>query len=64
MASILHPAAQRPFVGVRFRCCGAYARLHKNKPGTAYVGHCPRCLRPVRLAIGPGGTDGRFFEVL
>lgn len=49
------------FVGITFGCCGTYARVYRNREGTAYVGNCPRCARPVRLKIGPGGTDERFF---
>ena len=51
----------RRFVGIHFACCDAYARVYINRQETAYVGHCPRCMRRVELKIGPGGTDSRFF---
>jgi hypothetical protein len=49
------------FLGVHFACCDAYARIYPNRENTAYVGHCPRCAKRVQFAIGPGGTDARFF---
>lgn len=55
------PGKPRSFVGIHFACCDAYARVYVNREGTAYVGYCPRCSKPVRLRIGPGGTDSRFF---
>ncbi|GHT14099.1 hypothetical protein FACS1894170_10770 [Planctomycetales bacterium] len=53
---------QRKFVGVKFNCCGVYVRIYVNKDGTAYEGRCPKCFKPVKLKIGSGGTDNRFFE--
>lgn len=53
--------AQRPFLGVRFDCCGAYARVYKNAEATAYEGHCPGCAKKVRFVVGAGGSSSRFF---
>lgn len=50
------------YLGIMFNCCGVYARIYKNKDGTAYVGRCPKCLKTVKIAIGKGGTDQRFFH--
>ncbi len=54
-------AERRPWVGVRFDCCGVYSRVYRNAEGTAYSGRCPRCTRVVRMKVGPGGTASRFF---
>ena len=51
----------RSFVGVRFACCDVYSRVYVNRARTAYEGNCPKCSKRVRLRIGPGGTDSRFF---
>ena len=57
------PAASsgRPFLSILFRCCGAYARIYKSADGKAYAGHCPKCAKPVRVKIGAGGSNVRFF---
>jgi hypothetical protein len=54
-------AAGRRFVGVHFTCCDVYTRVYVNREQTAYEGNCPKCAKRVRLPIGPGGTDSRFF---
>lgn len=53
----------RQFVGIKFACCDLYTRVYVNRAGNAYEGHCPRCGKPVRIRIAPGGTDARFFIV-
>lgn len=55
-------AEQRKYLGIMFECCGVYARIYANKEGTAYIGRCPRCMKPVKVKIGEGGTDNRFFK--
>ena len=54
-------ASNRSFLGVNFACCGVYARIYVNPERSAYLGHCPRCGRPLQIKIGPGGSDQRFF---
>jgi hypothetical protein len=52
---------ERKFVGVHFVCCDVYTRAYINRDSTAYEGNCPKCAKRVRLQIGTGGTDARFF---
>lgn len=51
----------RRFVGIHFTCCDVYTRFYINRDQSAYEGNCPKCAKRVRLGIGPGGTDARFF---
>lgn len=52
----------KPFVGIHFKCCGIYCRIYKNRRQDAYEGACPKCHKRVKLPIGEGGTNIRFFE--
>lgn len=53
----------KPWLGLFFRCAGAYSRAYRNADGTAYAGRCPKCGKTVRFAVGSGGTAERMFEV-
>lgn len=53
---------QKKFLGIFFDCCGVYGRIYPNKDNTAYVGKCPRCMRPIKVKIGENGTGQRFFR--
>jgi len=53
---------QSNYLGIMFNCCNIYGRIYKNKDKTAYVGHCPKCMRSLRVKIGEGGTNTRFFN--
>jgi hypothetical protein len=52
----------RPYIGIHFECCGTYARIYRQPDQTVYAGRCPRCLRAVRVRVGPDGTTARIFR--
>lgn len=52
---------ERPYIGIWFTCCGVYQRVYRRPDVRVYNGRCPRCLRAVRLRVGPGGTSCRMF---
>ncbi len=56
------PANARPWIAIRWRCCGAYSRVYRHPDADRYRGACPRCGSPVSLRVAPGGTESRLFE--
>lgn len=52
----------RPFLGIRFKCCNVYSRIYLNKAGTAFVGWCPKCAAKAEIKVSPKGTNSRFFS--
>lgn len=57
------PSGGRAFLSVYFRCSAQYVRAYKNAAGNAYEARCPACAKPVRFAIGPGGSSERAFTM-
>lgn len=55
-------AAGRPYIGVLFECCRVYARIYRRPQDDHYIGRCPRCLRLLRVRVGPDGTPTRFLR--
>ncbi|REJ67983.1 MAG: hypothetical protein DWQ31_09745 [Planctomycetota bacterium] len=54
-------AGKRRYLGVAFACCDVYARIYINREESAYQGNCPKCGKRLRILVGPGGTNSRFF---
>jgi hypothetical protein len=57
-----HAKATRPYIGILFDCCGVYVRVYRRQNETVYTGRCPNCLRPVKIHVGPEGTNSRIFR--
>ncbi len=51
----------RPYIGMHFKCCNIYTRIYLNQEQTAFTGHCPKCGRPVRIKVAPGGKKAKFW---
>jgi len=56
-------SAKRPYLGVRFDCCGVYTRLYRPVERPYYYGNCPKCGKSVFIPVAKGGTSSRFFSV-
>jgi hypothetical protein len=52
----------RPWLAVHWRCCSVYSRVYRKPDESSYRGYCPKCARPVRIRVGPGGSNHKFFE--
>ncbi len=55
-------SAGRPYIGILFDCCGVYARVYRQPDEMMYHGHCPKCLRKVRVRVGKDGVATRIFR--
>jgi hypothetical protein len=63
-SSVEQPVSSpRPFLRVQFACCNVYQRIYRSADEKSYQGRCPRCGKPVKFAIGSGGTSSRDFIV-
>jgi len=56
-------SARRPYLGVRFDCCGVYTRLYRPVERPYYYGNCPKCGKAVHIPVAKGGSSSRFFSV-
>ena len=52
----------RPWLAIHWKCCSVYSRIYRQAEVPMYEGRCPRCARPLKIAVGEGGTNSRFFE--
>ncbi len=55
-------AGKRPYISVYFECCGVYDRIYRQPGQLFYQGRCPKCLRTLRVRVGPEGTSERIFR--
>ena len=62
MKSRRSKGAQRPYLGVHYRCCNLYARAYLDATREAFVGTCPKCGRSIRMRVSPGGSSERFWS--
>ena len=60
--SQMPPGQRRPYVSILFECCNVYARVYRRPDQLYYRGRCPKCLRAVKLRVGPDGTPARIFR--
>lgn len=54
--------AQKPYIGMNYKCCKLYQRIYINKEKTAFVGLCPKCGAKAEVKIDPKGESTKFFE--
>jgi hypothetical protein len=53
---------KKKFLGIQFLGCNTYGRLYPNKENSHFVGRCPRCGLTLKVKIGEGGLNDRFFR--
>lgn len=62
MANQPQQSGKKKFLGIHFLGCNTYGRLYPNKENTHFVGRCPKCGLTLKVRIGEGGVDDRFFK--
>jgi len=56
-------SSPRPFLSVRFACCGVYQRIYRSATAPATRGRCPPLWKAGEFIVGDGGTEARQFIV-
>ena len=53
----------RDYLRILFACCNVYQRVRVPTDRATFDARCPKCLRPIRFRLAPGGSADRTFVV-